>query len=141
MGSFRIPQGEVVAMEDIPKWLHVLIYGAVALGGAFVGSITLAVRISAKFDALDKKFDALASDLKTTKLEMVQYVDKELSRRYHDLVDIIHKESQEIENRQEKINERTGRLEQDMAVMKERQILQTTLAGILTEIRESRKDV
>lgn len=119
-------------MENLPSWLSTILYGMGLLVSGFIGAIAFANKISSRFDNLE-------SNIKTLRLELEKYVDKETSRRHHDLIGVMQVETGKQEKSQEKALERIRLLEQKMAVQEDRTILQTTLTGLLMEMKQERE--
>lgn len=115
--------------SPVAAWVQTFLYAFVSVIGAISGGIAVAVRHS-------KRLDALAARLDSQELRLQQYTDRALAISREELFRQIDTEATKAESRLEKAVDRIGRTEQDIAVLKERQVLQTTLAGLLADIKK-----
>lgn len=111
----------------IPTWLQVAVTAVVAIVTGVIGAastaLLVAVGITKKFAAMERAFSTNIHELEKTFgdniHELRRHIDSSDSKRFHDVMNIIHSEVQKSENADGVLSSRIGACEQEIAVMKD----------------------
>lgn len=95
-----------------PSWFQLGLAALIAAIGGAVGMVTSALSISRRLNNIDK---SIVEGLHDARL----HADASDSKRFHDMVNVIHGEVAKTEVALHHIHQRLGALEQDQAVIRD----------------------